>query len=254
MIHPLLPGPSDAAGLDPDGLDAAYDWPEGRWVRANFVMSADGAVEVSGRSGSLGGPDDRLVFACLRAAADVVLVGSGTVRAEDYGMVRIDEERRKRRVRGGQGPAVPIAVVTNRAELPPGAKLFGQSAAAGVPVLVYTSTAAPQRARAALREVAEVVVCGEDAVDDQAVLADLAERRLCRVLCEGGPTIVGRLLRSGVLDELCLTVAPVLAGPGRLGLLGAEPLAAAISLRRTHLLGSDDGTLFGRYLVGGEAE
>lgn len=250
LIRPLGVEPAALGGLDRFDLDAAYSWPDGVWVRANFAISSDGAIEVEGRSGTLGGPDDRKVFACLRAGADVVLVGSGTVRAEDYGVVRVDATGAAGRAERGQGPAVPVAVVTTRAELAPDAKLFRQSREAGVPVLVLTSSGAPDAARAALAEVAEVVVCGEDAIDDRAVLGELARRGLHRILFEGGPTLMGRLLRQGLLDELCLTISPVLVGPRRSGLLGTDPLDSVVRLQRTHLLGSDDGTLFGRYVVG----
>lgn len=246
MIRRLLPGPDDEP-LDDAALDIAYAWPGGPWLRANFAVSADGAVEVDGRSGTLGGPHDRRLFARLRAGADVVLVGSGTVRAENYGAVRTASADRVARAERGQHAAVPVAVLTNRAELRPDARLFRESAEAGTAVLVLTSSAAPAGARRALGSVAEVVVCGDGEVDGAAVLEELGARGLQRVLCEGGPTVLGRLLRRGLLDELCLTTAPLLAGPGHTQLVGGGPLEQPPAMRLTQLLGSGDGTLFARY-------
>ncbi len=237
MIHAAL---GAAAGRL---LDA-----EGRWVRGNFALTADGAVEVDGRSGGIGGDDDRRIFSTLRAGADVVLVGSGTVRAEQYGAVRIDDAALEWRATHGRGTAVPVAVVTSRADLLPDAKLFRESAAPGrARALVMTCEAAPAQARRALEDVAEVVVCGDGAVDDGLVVDELDARGLSRVLCEGGPTILRRLVGAGLVDELCLTIGPLLAGPGHAGLLGDDPLPGALRMRLVGLLSSDDGALFARY-------
>src|SRR5660398_108836 len=95
QVQRLFPGPP--AELDRDGLTAAYAvndaTGDGGNVRANFVLSADGAAEVGGSSRPLGGPVDLRVLALLRGLCDVVLVGAGTVRAEDYGPARPDPAR-----------------------------------------------------------------------------------------------------------------------------------------------------------------
>lgn len=247
MIRRLQPDPPSAP-LDAAGLDRAYAWPAGLWVRANFAASVDGAVEVDGRSGGLGGPDDRTIFAQLRSGADAVLVGSGTVRAENYGVVRLDEAALARRRTRGQAPAVPVAVVSNRADLNPASRLFREAASGGqARPLVLTCAAADAASRSALGDVAEVVICGDGSVDDRLVIEALVARGHRAVLCEGGPTTLGRLARAGLVDELCLTVAPLLAGPGHVGLLGRDLLENPIPMERTHLLCGDDGTVFARY-------
>src|SRR6266702_4430564 len=85
--------------LDPDELVRLYTYPaalESPWFRVNFISSIDGAATVDGSSGALGGPADHAVFPLLRDLADVILVGAGTVRAENYGGARTDAHRRLR--------------------------------------------------------------------------------------------------------------------------------------------------------------
>src|SRR5688572_1564208 len=132
-VHRLLPAP--ARDLDDGGLAAHYAYPDGLtapYVRVNFVASADGAVSVEGRSGGLGTDGDRRVFGTLRELADVVLVGAGTVRVEDY--------RGARRPTRGRDLPPPIAVVTGSADLDPEARLFTDTR---VPPIVLTTAGAP---------------------------------------------------------------------------------------------------------------
>ncbi|MDT7579181.1 MAG: hypothetical protein QOK35_445 [Pseudonocardiales bacterium] len=186
--------------VDDDALAAHYAWPDAPSVRVNFVSSLDGAVTVDGRSGGLGTAADKAVFGLLRELADVVLVGAGTVRAENYGGAR-------RPTRGRTTPP-PIAVVTGSADLDPGSRLFTDTV---VPPLVLTVGSAPAARRAALAAAGGEVVVLPGLTPD-ALLAELVGRGLHRVLCEGGPSLFGALLAADAVDELCLTVSPLLAG------------------------------------------
>ncbi|OHV40747.1 hypothetical protein BCD49_09015 [Pseudofrankia sp. EUN1h] len=232
--------------LTQDDLDAAYAVPVlplgTAHVRANFVASADGAAEVDGRSGGLGGPADRRVFRTLRWLADVVLVGAGTARTEDYGPAVVPPERREIRVAAGLAPVPPIAVISGSLEFDPAARLF----AAEVRPLLLTRASAPAERAAALREVAEVVVCGDERVELGVALAELVARGLPRVLTEGGPVLHGQLVGAGLLDELCLTIAPLLGGPGHLGIVAGLPWPSARTMTLRQLL-EEDGELFLRY-------
>ncbi|MDT7650796.1 MAG: hypothetical protein QOI36_2202 [Pseudonocardiales bacterium] len=200
-MHPLVPSPGGP--LDDADLAAHYAYPEGLaapYVRVNFVTSADGAVTVDGRSGGLGSAADRQVFGLLRELADVVLAGAGTVRAESY--------RGARRPTRGTDTPPPIAVVSGSADLDPASRLFTDTA---VPPIVLTLDSAPLDRRERLAAAGGDVVVLERLTPDL-VLAELARRGLHRVLCEGGPALFGSLVAADAVDELCLTVAPLLAG------------------------------------------
>jgi 5-amino-6-(5-phosphoribosylamino)uracil reductase len=241
-VHPLLlpppggHGPDDTA-LDDTALAAHYAYPDGLaapYVRVNFVSSADGAVSVDGRSGGLGSVADRRVFGMLRELADVVLVGAGTVRTEDY--------RGARRPTRGRDTPPPIAVVTGSAGLDPESRLFTDTA---VPPIVLTLASAPADNRERLAAAGADVVVLERLTPD-ALLAELARRGLHRVLCEGGPMLFGDLVAADAVDELCLTVAPLLAG-GTAGRIAAGPEGG--HARPLQLVGAlhADGALLLRY-------
>lgn len=234
----LLP---DARALDPADLLALYDTP-GPYVRAGMVVSLDGAASYDGTSRALQAPGDLQVFATLRAVADVVLVGAGTARTERYGPVRLSERAQAWRAAHGRRPVVPLAVVSAALDLPPDAEWLSRPGA-----LVVTCGAAPADRRARLAEAVEVLVCGEQTVDLAEVLDRLAERGLERVLCEGGPSLLGALTGAGLVTEVCATLSPVLAGgPG--GLL-PEALPATVPLELAHLV-REQSTLLGRWLLG----
>ncbi|MHB1928689.1 MAG: pyrimidine reductase family protein [Acidimicrobiales bacterium] len=242
---------SEAPALDADALEAAYAHEPGR-LRANFVVTLDGAVEIGGHSGGIGGDADREVLATLRALADVVVVGAGTARAESYGPAWLTAARRERRARRGQPPLPTMAVVTRSAELDPASRLFAERRT-GQPAppapLVFTSGVAPVDRRGRLAEVADVRVIGQDALDLAAMVASLRADGHQRILCEGGPRLFGDLLGAGLVHELCLTHSPWIAGTGRTTLSqGWAPDAGEAPARfaLTDLF-SGDGRLFARY-------
>jgi riboflavin biosynthesis pyrimidine reductase len=210
-VRPLLPPAHE--DLDDEQLAAHYAYPDdlgAPYVRVNFVASTDGAVTVEGRSAGLGSPVDRRVFLLLRELADVLLVGAGTVRTEDY--------RGARRPTRGTDRPPPIAVVTGSAGLDPDSRLFTDTR---VPPIVLTLASAPQARRDRLTAAGADVVALERLTPDL-VLAELARRGLHRVLCEGGPRLFGELVAADAVDELCLTVSPLLAG-GAAGRIATGP-------------------------------
>lgn len=237
----LFPPPGGAVGLD-----EAYwvDDPGSQHVRAVMVSSADGAAQAGGRAGGLSGPADERLFAALRGHADVILVGASTVRVEGYGVERLDEPRRAWRQARGLSAAPPIAVVTSSCALDPESPLFDPD---GPRTIVITHHHAPATAAAALASRAEVIRVGDDAVDLPAALDALADRGLRRVSCEGGPTLLAEVLATGRLDELDLTVSPVLTGGAAIRILNGELLEPPAPLRLGHVL-EEDGFLFLRYL------
>jgi riboflavin biosynthesis pyrimidine reductase len=247
-VRALLPDPSRPVGDDAE-LEAVYASPPTASVRANFVVCLDGAIETGGRSAGLGGPDDRRIFTTLRALADVILVGAGTAREEHYGPAKVEAAAGERREARGQRPVPTIAVVTGGADLDPDSKLFSRHGGDGPtpprPV-VLTCLAASEEQRARLADVADVVVCGDGDVDHATVLDALRQRGLAQILCEGGPSLATALAAADLLDELCLTHTPLLAGPGRRSLSMGDEWSEPKRWALASLL-EGDGMLFARY-------
>ena len=230
--------------LDRDELIIRYRVPDRTLphLRVNFIASLDGAATREGVSGGLGNADDRLVFDTLRMLADVIVVGAGTVRAEGYVGIRQGPADAAWRVRHGLPAQLPVAIVSSRLDLEPSHSLFADAA---VRPLVVTHAASPLRRRAELAEVADVLVCGEDVVDPRLMRAELARRGLAQMLCEGGPNLFGALIEADCVDELCLTVSPVLEG-GPAGRISAGAAAITREMSLLHVLTAGD-MLFLRY-------
>ena len=235
--------------VDAADLSRLYAYPRdltGCWVRANMIASVDGGATVDGRAGGLAGPGDRVLFKVMREIADVVLVGAGTVRAENYSGAQLSAAARQARQAGGQAEVPPIAVVTASGALDPNSRLFER---AEIPPLIFTTNASIAATRERLHGQAEVIDASSAdpiRVDPAAVLAELARRGLYRVLCEGGPTLLGDIVALNLLDELALTVAPMLVAdsPPRV-ISSANP--ASTQLRTEHILTDDVGYLYLRY-------
>jgi riboflavin-specific deaminase-like protein len=171
----------------------------------NMVASADGHTTVEGRSrGIRGGPGDRELFHALRAHADAVLVGTGTMRAENYGAWIRDDRRWAMRRAAGLDDSPIGATMTRRGEVPWDVPLF----AADVTVVVYSGVDLKPPAHVQ----ADVQVVVIDDLDPVAVVADLRARGARSILCEGGATLNAALLRAGQVDELELVIAPQLIG------------------------------------------
>lgn len=237
-MEDLLPG---RRTLSNDDLLDRYDAGGAASLRAGFVLAVDGAVAVDGTSLGLSTAGDRAVFRALRGVSDAVVVGAGTVRAENYGPVRLREPARRWRAAHGRTGAVPLVVVSRALDLDPAARW-----ASGGRPLVITCAAAPSDRRRALDKVADVLVHGDDDVDLPAAVADLRNRGLTALLCEGGPRLLAALLRDDLVDELCLTVSPALAGgPPMLPVALPQPRP----LRLLGVIDAGDGALLCRWAV-----
>ena len=241
-----------AESLDESRLTDLYAYPDelrSCWVRGNMITSLDGGATDDGKSGGLAGPGDRAVFTHLRQLADVVLVGAGTVRAENYSGAQFSPAQRQARQRRGQAEVPPVAVVTNRGVIDHDAKIFTRTE---VPPLILTSAGAVADARRRLGSVADVIDASgpkSDRVDAATVLTILADRGLFRVLAEGGPQFLGLLIEHDLLDELCLTVAPLLVGGAASRIATGDGLVHT-RMRRSHLLTDNLGYLYMRYVRG----
>ncbi len=193
----IHPGPPTE--LTDDELRADYAFPEDRtWVRANMVATLDGAIRGSdGLAKSITTPADQRVFGIARLACDVILVGAGTVRAEDY--------RPSKRT---------VAIVTSRLDVPLSLRMFSDRTEANPRPIILTTEESARSAREELRAVADVVDCGSGHVDLRTAISHLVGRGLPRILCEGGPALLGAMFDAGLVDELLLTVSPLLVGAG----------------------------------------
>ncbi|MEE1756546.1 pyrimidine reductase family protein [Streptomyces sp. SP18CS02] len=227
-------------------LADAYAYPDGPWLRANMVSSLDGAAQHDGHSQPISSTTDMRIFGTLRGLADVVIVGAETVRAERYRPARAREVFARRRAAAGQATAPAIAVVSASLDLDYSAPLFTEPP---VPTLVLTGAAAPpERIRAAEKAGARVLVAGDGpGVEPERALRALADQGLTRQLTEGGPRLLGQLVAAGVLDELCLTVSPMLTAGGAQRIAGGPAVAVPARFALASLL-EEDGFLFTRYV------
>ncbi|WP_067801607.1 dihydrofolate reductase family protein [Actinomadura formosensis] len=225
----LLPEP--AAGVDP--YEVYGDRPG---LRLGMVMSVDGSVtDAEGWTDGLGGDADFRVFRTLRALADAILVGAGTVRTGRLGPARLRPDLRARR----GGPPAPIVVVSRSADLDWTLPLFTE---AETPTIVVTCQNGRKNVPAHIQVVAE----GEDDIDLPAAI-DTLRGGLGRehLLCEGGPTLAAALIRASLVDELCLNLAPTLLGGAHHTRL-LDGLDTEVPLDPTALY-IDEGVLFVRY-------
>jgi riboflavin biosynthesis pyrimidine reductase len=232
------------AGLRPLA-DTSTAWPARKVVRAlglrddtrerprvvaSMIASADGRAAVQGRSVGLGHPADRALLRELRAAVDAVLVGSTTLAAERYASL-LDEDQREQRMASGLEPEPVVAVVSRRLDLPAGIPLLGEPTAR---VQVYTEAHGDVPSAGAWVSTHRFE---RGRLTFPAILDHLRSERGARaVLCEGGPTLLRELVAAGCVDDLLLTVAPLLVAGDAPTTLRGDPLdpPAAMTLRTVH--------------------
>jgi len=202
-------------------------------VRVNFVASLDGAMEVGGVSAGLSSQADKRVFRLLRMVCDALMVGAGTFRRENYKPLTLDPQRRAWRAERGLSRYPRMVVVSKSLELDP-----AHPALAGALILTTGHNENP-----ALARVAEILKCTDLAHG----LKLLRDKGFSHVLCEGGPQLLGSLAGLDLVDEVCLTLSPLLAGPGA-GRITAGAGHPARGMRLRHVLTADDGTVLLRYV------
>ncbi|RFU84120.1 pyrimidine reductase family protein [Streptomyces triticagri] len=245
------PAPSPAASPTPSPASSsaspsAAPGPAPRpWLRANMVSSLDGAAQHDGRSQPISCAADMRIFGTLRGLADVVLVGAETVRKEGYRPARAREAFADRRRAAGQTPAPAVAVISAGLDLDFSAPLFTSPL---TPTLILTGEKAREdRKKEAEQAGARVVVAGEGrGVDPARAVAALAGLGLTRLLTEGGPRILGQFIAAGVLDELCLTLSPMVTSGEAQRIADGPGIAVPKRFSLASLL-EEEGFLFTRY-------
>lgn len=231
-----------AAELDADALVELYPRHDQPTLRVNFVSSLDGAVSLDGYSAGLSGQADKLIFGTLRAVCDALIVAAGTIRTENYNALRLGPRRRAWRTAHGLPEFPLMVIVSGSLELNPEQQIFAD---APIRPIVLTHRSAPADRRATIEKVADVITVGDDEVDLAAALAELHARGATQLLSEGGPHLLGALTAADLVDELCLTVAPLLAGAGA-GRITAGPPSAPRAMSLRGILSAED-MLFLRY-------
>jgi riboflavin biosynthesis pyrimidine reductase len=209
--------------------------PSGRpRVVAAMIASADGRAAVDGRSGGLGHPADRDLLRELRAGVDAILVGSATIRAERYANL-LDPPQRARRAAAGLAPQPLVATVSRDLDVPVDVGLFAEADAR---VHVFTEAAGDVAGRGAEVHVHRFAAGALRLRDG---LALLHERfAVAAVLCEGGPTLLRRLVAEGCLDDLVLTLAPLLVAGDEPAPLAGAPVRPPARMALRAVLRADD--------------
>jgi riboflavin biosynthesis pyrimidine reductase len=203
-------------------------------VVAAMIASADGRATIGERSVGLGNAADRALLRELRAAVDALLVGTGTLRAERYANL-LDDDQRAARVAAGLDEHPLVATVARRLEVPVDIGLFAEPAAR---VRIYTEAEGELAGRGAQVAVHRFAA-GELSL--AGALEDLrAERGARAVLCEGGPTLLRRLVAEDRLDDLLLTVAPMLVAGDGAAILAGAALEPPVALRLHDVLRAGD--------------
>jgi riboflavin-specific deaminase-like protein len=239
----LLPDPGPTTvGEQLGELDlVALSRPDRPYLVTNFAITLDGKSTIHGLSGSIGSETDTQMLVGLRTKVDAVMIGAGTMRAERYGRILMDPEKRSWRERHGLPHDPLMVIVSGRLDVPWDAPLFTEG---GGRVLIFTASQAdaPETATPVR------VVRHQGRVDLREAMRHLREERGVRaLLCEGGPRLHGQLLDASLVDELFVTHAPKLVGGDGPGL--ATGLSHLERPLEVIWVLSENGELFARYRV-----
>jgi riboflavin biosynthesis pyrimidine reductase len=239
------------AELSPAGLSDLYRHPDPGdrpWLRTNFVSTLDGAAHgADGRSGSINTASDRQVFALQRAHADVILVGAGTVRAEHYRAVDLAPWQRELRAELGLAPYPTLAVVAGGKDLPPNLTTTHAGQPGGPVLIMVPARADGTPADIPVGDGVELVRFDHPGrIPAELIVGALAERGLRRVLCEGGPSLNQALHEAGLVDEVCLTLSPMIIGGAAVRSTSGVDLDQMF--RIGHVISANDDALLLRYL------
>jgi riboflavin-specific deaminase-like protein len=220
------------------------------FVIANFAVTADGKITTRNRTPSdFSSREDKRRLLEIRATGDAVLVGKGTVEADRMTMGMPDRSLRTERERRGQAPYPIRVILTNSGRIDPDLRVFKKGFS---PIHVFSTTRMPAAVRRRLEKVCTVHRHEGDTVDLAAMLAELkAEHGVERVVCEGGATLFRSMLESDLVDELHVTLCPLVFGGSKaISLTGAAgdflPASVRCRLAAMEVIGEE---CFLRYAV-----
>ncbi|MET0989231.1 MAG: dihydrofolate reductase family protein [Glaciihabitans sp.] len=235
IVRPAIPAGGQPIELDTEEgkarLVELYTPPRRHWVRLNLIASVSGSASGSdGTSETLTNPTDRAILRVIRDLSDVVVVGAASVRAEGYVIPR----------------HAALAVVTATGDFSGHQIRSGKDRGA---LLVVCPPSAAQRAEESLGDTPHIIIPVSSAgsqLDPADIVRSLRNAGYHSVVCEGGPSLAAQFVRAGILDEFCLTVAPVLNGAA-LPLFGGHGFSE-LRLRLSQLLVDDADFLYSRWL------
>jgi riboflavin-specific deaminase-like protein len=224
------------------GLKLGDRAPEGRpYLALNMVSSLDGKATLSGRTAGLSSELDRTLFHHLRTQADAVMVGAGTLREERYGLMTKTEELREKRRSEGLEPHALAVIVSARLNLPSDLPILQEP---DQRVVIVTGS---EEELPGVRAQVEYLRVGDDVALMAAKLRE--EHGVRSVLCEGGPTLNSYLLAAGVVDELFLSLHPLLTGgAAAMTIVAGRTLVAPAELELVSLADAE-GDLFTRWRI-----
>jgi riboflavin-specific deaminase-like protein len=214
--------------------------PDRPYLGINMVSSLDGKATLDWRTKGLSTEVDRRLFHHLRTQADAVMVGAGTAREERYGRITKSDELRDKRVAEGRTPEALAIVVSGRLDLPDDLPLLNEPEQG---VLIATGA---EHSLADAHAGIEYARIGDDL---PRLMAELRERGVRSVLCEGGPTLNSFLFAAGLVEELFLTMNPkVIGGAAALTIVAGRELVEPAELDLVSVAEAD-GELFTRWRV-----
>jgi len=180
------------------------------FVHVNVAVSADGKLSTrSRRQVRISGPDDFDRVDRIKSGTDAVMVGIGTVIADDPSLTVKAPERIRDRVSSGR-PEHPVRIVVDsKCRIPPDAKVLHKGH--GRRIVAVSRAVSPENlARISL--FADIITCGETEVDLSALFEELGREGIGRVMVEGGGTLISGLFRAGLVDELSMFVGNMIIG------------------------------------------
>lgn len=214
------------------------------WLFVNMVTTIDGATAIDGRSSDIGDEQDTVVFRALRAVADAVIVAGATARAEGYKRPRLPAHLAAWRRQSGLPSAPRIAVVSQSLELD--LEPFEDE-----PPVIVTSESASAERRRVLDAKTDVIVAGDERVDLAMAISELRRAGFGRLLSEGGPSLNGQLAALGLVDEWCLTVAPLIVAGNSKRIVSGPPVPGEAADYRLDRAVAGTSSLFTRWLRSG---
>lgn len=225
--------------------------PDVREVRAVAISSLSGSSVVGGNTQQMGNETDTELFLGARLWSDVVLVGAGTVREENYGGVVVPDAVRTEREARGQAPIPRMAILSQTFSLNPAMRVFTEATTPPLILAPHHAIIDPELTplRVELEHAgAEIVDCGDGGADG--IIETLHRHGFNRIDCEGGPTIFGEMFAAQLIDVFHLTIEPFLSSHIERALLDVPEPAVPFTrhLELAHTAVTSDSTLFLRYL------